>query len=418
MFAGWPEARAAGASVAYAQIGSLKRRSAWLTIPPSSSVSMCTKIPSPQRGSAPIRRRFSDRSWHPRHSTVRDRSAHQEALRTRPIALRLRGWAPVGSGCSAICVRRQTGVPCCRPFLDPTPPRSCASRPIGSMHAISPSRCAPVHLTAVHVPTPEEEAFRDVVRAWQQSKRDVTAAKQRLKAFLLRNDIRYAGRASWSLAHRRWFARLVLPSPASRSSSKSSSIPCSSASAGANRLEHQLDALAPAWSGYRLALCAARVSRHPEDRRLYRRRRNAASFTRFSHPSRYMAWLGFVPSEHSPPAALAAPRARSRVAAIAGLARSSSKPRGRIAMRRRSAPSSSGALRTLIRRSGRSLGKRSCVSLINTADSSLAASTPTSLSPRWHASSQASSGMPLGSSSSPNVLSFEDVRRVADRCRG
>ena len=33
-------------------------------------------------------------------------------------------------------------------------------------------------LTAVHIPTPEEEAFRDVVRAWQQSKRDVTAAKQ------------------------------------------------------------------------------------------------------------------------------------------------------------------------------------------------------------------------------------------------
>jgi transposase len=69
-------------------------------------------------------------------------------------------------------------------------------------------------LTAVHVPTPEEEAFRDVVRAWQQSKRDVTAAKQRLKGFLLRNDIRYEGRASWSAAHRRWLARLVLPSTA------------------------------------------------------------------------------------------------------------------------------------------------------------------------------------------------------------
>jgi transposase len=38
-------------------------------------------------------------------------------------------------------------------------------------------------LTSVHIPTPEEEAFHDVVRAWQQSKRDVTAAKQRLKAF-------------------------------------------------------------------------------------------------------------------------------------------------------------------------------------------------------------------------------------------
>jgi transposase len=68
-------------------------------------------------------------------------------------------------------------------------------------------------LTAVHVPTPEQEAFRDVVRAWQQSKRDITAAKQRLKSFLLRNDIRYTGRAAWTAEHRRWLAELVLQSP-------------------------------------------------------------------------------------------------------------------------------------------------------------------------------------------------------------
>ena len=64
-------------------------------------------------------------------------------------------------------------------------------------------------LTAVHVPTPEQEAFRHVVRAWQQSKRDITAAKQRLRAFLLRNDIRYSGRATWNAAHRRWLSELV-----------------------------------------------------------------------------------------------------------------------------------------------------------------------------------------------------------------
>jgi transposase len=69
-------------------------------------------------------------------------------------------------------------------------------------------------LTAVHIPGPEQEAFRDVVRAWQQSKRDVAKAKQRLKAFLLRNDLRYAGKDGWSAAHRRWLARLVLPSGA------------------------------------------------------------------------------------------------------------------------------------------------------------------------------------------------------------
>lgn len=62
-------------------------------------------------------------------------------------------------------------------------------------------------LTLIHVPTPEQEQFRDVVRAWQQAKRDVTASRQRLKAFLLRHDIRYTGRAGWSAAHRRWLSR-------------------------------------------------------------------------------------------------------------------------------------------------------------------------------------------------------------------
>ncbi len=69
-------------------------------------------------------------------------------------------------------------------------------------------------LILIHVPTPEQEQFRDVVRAWQQAKRDVTASRQRLKAFLLRHDIRYTGRAGWSAAHRRRLSEIVLPTTA------------------------------------------------------------------------------------------------------------------------------------------------------------------------------------------------------------
>ncbi len=36
--------------------------------------------------------------------------------------------------------------------------------------------------------------------------KDVKAAKARLKAFLLRQDIRYEGRANWGPAHLRWLA--------------------------------------------------------------------------------------------------------------------------------------------------------------------------------------------------------------------
>jgi transposase len=153
-------------------------------------------------------------------------------------------------------------------------------------------------LTAVHIPTPEEEAFRDVVRAWQQSKRDVTAAKQRLKAFLLRNDIRYEGRASWSLAHRRWLARLVLPNPAQQIVFQELVDAVLERERRRDRLEHQLDALAPTWPGYRLA-GALLAFRGIQKTVAYTVVAETVSFARFSHPSRYMAWLGFVPSEHS-----------------------------------------------------------------------------------------------------------------------
>ena len=36
-------------------------------------------------------------------------------------------------------------------------------------------------------------------------------ARQRLGALLLRNDIRYVGKTSWTQAHQRWLADLKLP---------------------------------------------------------------------------------------------------------------------------------------------------------------------------------------------------------------
>ena len=115
---------------------------------------------------------------------------------------------------------------------------------------------------------------------------------------MLRNDIRYEGRASWSLAHRRWLARLVLPSPAQQIVFQEIIDSVLERERRRERLEHQLDALAPAWSGYRLA-CALLAFRGIQKTVAYTVVAETACFTRFSHPSRYMAWLGFVPSEHS-----------------------------------------------------------------------------------------------------------------------
>lgn len=153
-------------------------------------------------------------------------------------------------------------------------------------------------LTAVHLPTPEQESFRDVVRAWQQSKRDITTAKQRLKSFLLRHDIRYTGRATWNSAHRRWLAELVLDSAAQQIVFQELIDAIAERERRRDRLEQQLDTLAPDWSGFPIAQ-ALLAFRGIQKTVAYTLIAEAGDLARFSRATQFMAWLGLVPSEHS-----------------------------------------------------------------------------------------------------------------------
>jgi len=69
-------------------------------------------------------------------------------------------------------------------------------------------------LSPVYIPSVDDEAIGDVVRAREEVLKDLKAAKVRLKAFLLRQDMRYEGRANWTAAHLRWLANVVCPTPA------------------------------------------------------------------------------------------------------------------------------------------------------------------------------------------------------------
>ena len=68
-------------------------------------------------------------------------------------------------------------------------------------------------LTAVDGPKVEDEAIRDLTRAREDTLRDLQSATFRLKAFVLRHDIRYTGRATWGPAHLRWLSEVVCPTP-------------------------------------------------------------------------------------------------------------------------------------------------------------------------------------------------------------
>src|ERR687888_1861920 len=69
-------------------------------------------------------------------------------------------------------------------------------------------------LTAVYVPKVDDEAMRDLTRAREDTLSDCKDAKFRLKAFLLRHDIRSTGQANWGPAHLRWLSEVVCPTPA------------------------------------------------------------------------------------------------------------------------------------------------------------------------------------------------------------
>jgi hypothetical protein len=67
--------------------------------------------------------------------------------------------------------------------------------------------------SAIYVPGVEDEGLRDLSRGRDDAMQDLKRNKRRQKSFLLRQDIRYEGLASWNAAHLRWLAQVVCPTP-------------------------------------------------------------------------------------------------------------------------------------------------------------------------------------------------------------
>jgi transposase len=66
-------------------------------------------------------------------------------------------------------------------------------------------------LHPVRVPTAEEEALRDVVRAREAVRGDLMRARHRLSKLLLRHDVRYEDtHSAWTVRHRSWLTSLDL----------------------------------------------------------------------------------------------------------------------------------------------------------------------------------------------------------------
>jgi transposase len=69
-------------------------------------------------------------------------------------------------------------------------------------------------LVAIHVPTPAEEAVRDLCRARSALVGDQTRARHRLSKFLLRHDRVFREGRAWTVRHERWLSAQRFTEPA------------------------------------------------------------------------------------------------------------------------------------------------------------------------------------------------------------
>jgi transposase len=153
-------------------------------------------------------------------------------------------------------------------------------------------------LTPVYVPAVEDEAIRDLCRAREDVIRDLKAAKFRLKAFLLRQDIRYTGRATWGPAHLRWLSEVVCPTPAQQIVFQEYVRAVTEHMERLQRLEQELQEQVPTW---RLApvLEALQGLRGVQFTVAVTMVAELGDLTRFDPPRQLMSYLGLTPAAYA-----------------------------------------------------------------------------------------------------------------------
>ena len=153
-------------------------------------------------------------------------------------------------------------------------------------------------LTAIYVPSIEDEALRDLVRAREDSVNALKKAKQQLGAFLLRHHIIYSGKSKWSKAYFNWLADISMPHPAQQITIQEYIDTVHDCKRRVERLADQIRRLSEktqlnnlnkalqSLRGVSEIVSAVVVS-------------ELGDISRFDSPTQLMSYLGLVPSQHN-----------------------------------------------------------------------------------------------------------------------
>ena len=166
------------------------------------------------------------------------------------------------------------------------------------MPSNSPGSCAQATSPPVSVPTVADEAIRDLSRARAEAIGDLKAATFRLKAFLLRYDLRDTGRATWSPAHLRWLSAVVCPTPAQQMVFQGYGRSVNEHTERLQRLEQARHEQAQSWRLRPLAdaLQALRGMQFPVAVTMVAER---GDLTRVDTPQPLVKCLGLIPSDYA-----------------------------------------------------------------------------------------------------------------------
>jgi transposase len=153
-------------------------------------------------------------------------------------------------------------------------------------------------LTRVYVPREDDEAMRDLMRAREDAVRAQRAARQQLKAMLLRLGIRYNGRASWSRAYFNWLSEQKMSTPAQQFVFQEYINAIHETTERVKHFNKQIPVLVESWR-MRPVVCALQALRGVSLITATTTIAELGDLNRFDHPSQLMAFLGLVPSENS-----------------------------------------------------------------------------------------------------------------------
>jgi transposase len=154
-------------------------------------------------------------------------------------------------------------------------------------------------LVAVRVPTREEEALRDLVRAREDVRGDLMRARHRLSKFLLRHDVRFEDITSrWGRRHRQWLAGVELAERGAQLTLSDYIGAIDALQIRRDQLEATIAQLIPTspWSG---TVARLRCLRGIDTLTAAGLCAEIGEFERFERPTQLMSYLGLVPCEHT-----------------------------------------------------------------------------------------------------------------------